>query len=447
VHELPAPGRRFDALLAQAQRSGRLPSITAGLVRASSTGSGEAAGPAWVGRAGDVAGERSGEPADTQYRIGSITKTFTSVLVLQARDEGLLGLDEPLASYLPDAPYGDRPLRAMLSHSAGIPGEPVGPWWERSPGGDFAALAEANRDQPARYDVDADHVYSNLAFGLLGEVVARVRGEDWWSLVRSRILDPLGMRRTTYQATPPHAQGYSVSHLLGTLTPEPHSDTGAMAPAGQMWSTVTDLATYADFVLHGHTDVLALSTLQEAAIERHPGSQYGLGFRTVPGARGALVGHTGTMPGFMAVLLCERATGTAFVGFTNATVGLLSVPLATSMLDALAESDPEVGEPWWPTTDVPDEVRELVGVWHWGETAFEVSWDSGELRMLELRAQAAYEEYHREDRGWVGTDGTLLEVVRGSDGAVSHLLSETYLFTRTPYDPSAPIPGGPPEHA
>jgi hypothetical protein len=175
-----------------------------------------------------------------------------------------------------------------------------------------------------------------------------------------------------------------------------------MAPAGQMWSTVTDLATYADFVLHGHPDVLALPTLQEAAVERHPGSQYGLGFRTVPGARGRLVGHTGTMPGFMAVLLCERATGAAFVGFTNATVGQLSVALATSMLDALAESDPEVGEPWRPTTDVPDEVRELVGVWHWGETAFELSWDSGELRMLELRAQAAYEEYHREDRGWVG---------------------------------------------
>ena len=146
MRDLPASGRRFDALLAAAQRAGRLPSMTAGLVRAPSTGSAQAAGLAWVGRTGDVVGERTGEPADTQYRIGSITKTFTSVLVLQARDEGLLALDEPLASYLPEAPYGDRPLRAMLSHSAGIPGEPVGPWWERSTGGDFAALVEANRD-------------------------------------------------------------------------------------------------------------------------------------------------------------------------------------------------------------------------------------------------------------------------------------------------------------
>ncbi len=92
-----------------------------------------------------------------------------------------------------------------------------------------------------------------------------------------------------------------------------------------------------------------------------------------------------------------------------------------------------------------DEVRELVGVWYWGKTAFEISWDSGELRMLELRAQAAYEEYHREDRGWVGTDGY---PARGGacvpTARSSHLVCATFIFTRTPYDPAAPIPGGPP---
>jgi hypothetical protein len=252
------------------------------------------------------------------------------------------------------------------------------------------------------------------------------------------------MTRTTYQATAPHAQGYSVSHLLGTLTPEPHSDTGAMAPAGQLWSTVTDLATYADFVLRGHPDVLPLATLEEASVEQLAGSQYGLGFRVVPGPGGTLVGHTGTMPGFMAAFFCDRSAGTAFIGFTNATIGQQSVVLATSMLTALSDSAREPGEPWRPSADVPEEVRDLVGLWHWGETAFEISWDRGELRMLELRSQTAYEEYHREDRGWVGTDGPLLEVVRRPDGSVSHLLSETYLFTRAPYDPAAPIPGGPP---
>src|SRR4029079_13439541 len=82
VGDLPAPRRRFDALLADAQRAGRLPSVTAGLVRGTSTGPGGTGGLAWVGRAGDVVGERAGEPADTQYRIGARTKKLYPRLCL-----------------------------------------------------------------------------------------------------------------------------------------------------------------------------------------------------------------------------------------------------------------------------------------------------------------------------------------------------------------------------
>jgi CubicO group peptidase (beta-lactamase class C family) len=429
---LPGNAVRFDALLASAQHDGRLPSTVAGLVQGGRL--------VWSGGAGDV----PGDPVDTQYRIGSITKTLTATLVLQARDEGLLSIDEPLSTYVPGTPYGDRTLRLLLSHVSGLPGEPAGPWWERSEGGDFAALAAANAASVTAPTEDAGFRYSNLAYGLLGEAVARVRGEDWWSLVRSRILEPLGMRRTSYQATAPHAQGYSVSHLLRTLTPEPHSDTGAMAPAGQLWSTVTDLATYAGFVLDGDPDVLSPETLREAAVVQRAGSEYGLGFRVVQDGAAQLVGHTGTMPGFMASFFVDRGRGTAFMAMSNGTVGQQSLPLARRMLTTLAECTPTVVAPWRPSTEVPDEVRELVGVWHWGESAFEISWDSGELAMVELRSGDAYEEFHREDAGWIGTDGSLLEVVRREDGAVGHLLCETYLFTRTPYDPASPVPGGAP---
>jgi CubicO group peptidase (beta-lactamase class C family) len=88
--------------------------------------------------------------------------------------------------------YGDRTIRSLLSHSSGMHSEPVGPWWERSPGGSF----------------------------------------------EQRILQPLGMRRTSYLARPPAATGYSVHHFAGTLTEEPAHDTGAMAPAGQLWSSI-----------------------------------------------------------------------------------------------------------------------------------------------------------------------------------------------------------------
>ncbi|MDQ6641086.1 MAG: beta-lactamase family protein [Actinomycetota bacterium] len=429
---LPGDAVRFEALLARAQHDGKLPSTVAGLIHEGML--------VWCGGAGEVAGE----PADTQYRIGSITKTFTATLVLRARDDGLLSIDEPLSRYVPEAPFGDRTLRLLLAHISGLPGEPAGPWWERSDGGDFATLVAANASMVAASAEVADFRYSNLAYALLGQAVARVRGEDWWSLVRSRILEPLGMTRTSYQAKGPHAQGYSVSHLFGTLTPEPHTDTGAMAPAGQLWSTVNDLARYAGFVLGGHRDVLSLATLREAAVAQRPGSEYGLGFRAVEGGSGTLVGHTGTMPGFMASFFCDRGAGTAFIAFSNATIGQQSVALARSMLSTLAECRPAVVDPWRPTSEVPDEVRELVGVWHWGETAFEIRWDSDELAMVQLRSGEAHEEFHREGSGWIGTDGSRLDVVRREDGEVSYLDCETYLFTRTPYDPAAPIPGGPP---
>ena len=104
--------------------------------------------------------------------------------------------------------------------------------------------------------------YSNLGFALLGEAVARLRGSGWWDCVVRELLEPLGMARTSYLPVAPHAQGYSVVHFTGELTREPHQDTGAMAPAGQAWSTVTDLLRWADFLAYGHPDVLA---------KRHPG--------------------------------------------------------------------------------------------------------------------------------------------------------------------------------
>ena len=421
-------------LLAQAQRAGRLPSMTAGLVRDG--------GLVWSGRVGRDRGPQAGEDVDTQHRIGSITKTFTAVLVHQAVRDGLLDLGAPLSAYLPEVPFGDRTLGAVLSHTAGLPKEPVGPWWERAPGADFAALVAANADVTPMAEPGVEHRYSNLGYGLLGEVLSRVCEDDWFSLVRRRVLEPLGMDRTTYQATTPHAQGWSVSHRLSTLTPEPHSDTGAMAPAGQLWSTLTDLATYAGFLTRGHPDVLSLDTLERAATEVLPGSQYGLGFRLVPYGARTLVGHTGTMPGFMASCFVDRQTGDGFVGFANGTVGQQSVGLAADLLRAIDEQPGVAGDPWLPTVEVPDLALDLVGSWFWGERAFELRWDSGRLLMVELRGGAVHAAYHLTDTGWRANDRTLLEVVRHADGRVSHLLSETYLFTRTPYDPMTPVPGG-----
>jgi CubicO group peptidase (beta-lactamase class C family) len=440
--------RRLDAQLARDQVAGRLPSLVAGVVRDGRL--------VWTGARGSATGVTvPADPADVQYRIGSITKTLVAVLVLQLRDEGRLDLNERLDTYLPGIGYGDRTVRSLLSHSSGMHSEPVGPWWERSAGGSFDDLAAALDEEDAAFPAGTTFHYTNVAFGLLGEVVARLRGDSWWACVQRHILRPLGMHRTSYLPEQPAAAGYSVHHFAGTLTEEPAQDAGAMAPAGQVWSTVSDLARYAEFLLDGHPEVLGrdtleeMATLQSASRAGAAAGGYGLGLRLVHGGSGTLAGHTGSMPGFMAFLFVDRGRRTGVLALANGTSGLRTEGLPVDLLRILEESEPTVPPAWAPVDKVPAEVVDALGVWHWGNTAFGFAWDGTELVASSLASGTeAYRFRLAEDGSLVGSvgyhHGERLQVVRNQDGSVNHLVCATFVYTRTPYDPAAPIPGGPP---
>jgi CubicO group peptidase (beta-lactamase class C family) len=432
--------RRLLGRLAAAQASGRVPSLVAGVVRDGSL--------AWCGAYGDV----PGEVLDTQYRIGSITKTMTAVLVLQLVRDGLLSLDATAGSVLGDVGYGDRTIRSLLAHNAGLQSEPVGSWWERSAGLSFDELVAANTGSGAVFPHLQQFHYSNLGYALLGEVAARLLGTTWWSGVESRVLRPLGMSRTTYLPSGVAAQGYSVHPYAGTLVEEPATDTGAMAPAGQVWSTVTDLATYVVFLLDGHPDVLGAADLAPAFVPQsgEPDSAldyaHGLGFQMFRGGSGTLVGHTGSMPGFLASCLVDRERRTAAVTLANATVGFVPSDLATALLEELQRCEPALPRPWAPSAPVPDQVADALGVWHWGNTALVFSWEG---HQLVVRRNGIDKDYFRVvDGRLVGTAGyhagEELKIVRNPDGSVNHLDIATFIFTRTPYDPEVPVPGGNP---
>lgn len=416
------------------QGHARLPSVVAGVATAGET--------TWIGGAGDV----PGEPADTQYRIGSITKTLVAVLVLRARDEGLLGLDDAIGRFVPETAYAEATVGALLSHTSGMQSEPSGPWWERSPGSSLPDLLAANDGSGRVAPTGSYFHYSNLGFALLGEAVARLRGAGWWDVATAELLDPLGMTRTTYLPQRPHAQGSSVVHFTGELQHEPHQDTVAMAPAGQAWSTVTDLLRWADFLVAGHPDVLSAATLTEMATVRPPAEGYGLGLRLLDAAGRSLAGHTGSMPGFLASLFVDRATRDACVLMTNATSGIGTewVPL---ML--LGDDEPDPAEPWSPSGPVPDILAGVPGVWFWGNTALELRWHRGQAHLTELGdPDDAYVFDVGPDRiiGVAGYHrGETLHVVRRNDGSVSHLECATFVYTKVPYDRDVDIPGGHPD--
>lgn len=410
----------YQAVLDRYQAERRLPSIVAGVL----------AGPdlVWSGTAG--------APTDTdrQYRIGSITKSMTAVLVLQCRDDGLLDLDDPVGRFLPETGYASATVRELLSHTSGMQSEPIGPWWERSAGVLVGPLLAANPGSGAVFGAGEQYHYSNLGFGLLGEVAARLRGQSWSSLVEGRLLGPLGMTRTSYLPQVPYAAGLSVHHLEGTLTEEPLHDTGAMAPAGQLWSTLEDLARFAAFLSQGDPAILPSRTLTEMRQPVPPALDYGLGVRLLPHAGGVFAGHTGSMPGFQSTAFADPLNHVGVVALTNATTGFSGAELVRALI---GDHTPGHMLPWVPTEDVPEWARELLGYWHWGNSAYEVRWNADRLEWRDLARGALAEQFGLVDDRVVGLagyhHGETLHVVRRWDGSVDRLECASFVYTRTPY--------------
>ena len=124
---------------------------------------------------------------DTQYRIGSLTKTFIAVLVMRLRDEGRLDLADPLGKHLDAGEAAGATIAQLLSHTAGLASETPGPWWERSPGELRPGLGDILG--PARHPAGRLFHYSNPGYGLLGALIGQLRGHGWEEALRREILE------------------------------------------------------------------------------------------------------------------------------------------------------------------------------------------------------------------------------------------------------------------
>ncbi len=440
----PSTARALSQRLAVAQKEGRLPSVSAGLVRRGTL--------VWADSRGTLDGRRDGTPADpdTQYRIGSITKTFVAVAVMRLRDAGRLDLDDRFEEHVPGTDFGRVSIAQLLSHSSGLQAETDGPWWERTPGADWAGLT--SRSPVQRLRAGRRYHYSNVGYGALGELLARAHGIPWHEVVARDLLEPLGMTRTTTRPVGTFASGLAVHPFADLLLAEPEHDAGAMAPAGQLWSTVEDLARWA-VLLGGDTgDVLAADTLEEMlepqVVSDLPGqawtSAHGLGWQVwnVNGVRYA--GHGGSMPGFLAGLEVQLEGGDGVVSFANTTAGMK--PFGRDLLTLLDEREPLEPRPWHASGSSA-QALELVGMWHWGPLVTIVRATGEGQLVLGVPGEGRRARFRTAgDGSWVGLDGYYagepLRVVRDPQGAVSHLDLASFRYSRLPYDPDRDIPGG-----
>ena len=437
----PATRARLTAFAARLQVDGRLPSLLAGISR----------GPdlAWWCARGEVDG--APPDADMQYRIGSITKTITAIAVMRLRDEGQLSLNDPIEQHVPGTPYAGRTIGHLLAHGAGLAAESPTTWWERSPGMAWPEFAEHLSADDIKHPAGRRFHYSNLGYALLGEVLARCRERPWADVVRDEVLLPLGMTRTTTRPSGRAAPGFAVHPWADVLLREPEHDAGAMAPAGQLWATLADLGRLAWFLLGNTGDVLDPATLEEmgepAGIDASAlgWSAYGLGLQVVRVDGRNYVGHGGSMPGFLAGVFVDPDEQTGAVVLTNATSGL-SPGALPGLLDIVRKIEPHVVEPWRPLTTVDQDALALTGTWYWGTTAYGLRLASDErLHLIGLQGAGRESRFRKTAEGWVGLDGyhageTLRPVTRG--GVVVALDLGSFVYSRSPYDGDAPIPGG-----
>ena len=314
-----------DLLAERAMRSGRRVGLVIGCLQGGEQ--------RVVGYGRVRAGTQDTPGGATIFEIGSVTKVFTGLLLADLAAQGLVGLDDPLASYLPASvrvpTRGGRQLTLgdLASHAGGLPRDPkgtLGRWLgdRRNP---YAALSVEDlyaglaRTRLRRRPGERVK-YSNLGAGLLGEALARAAGQGYEALVRERVCVPLGMRDTVVAPSGEQAAWLATGHTRRGRPALPLR-LPALAGAGALRSTAADMVCLLGANLDPARSPLAaqLERTQQPRLRAAKHMEVGLGWLVArpPGAAGPVLWHNGGTSGFRSFVAVAREAGTAVVVLSN----------------------------------------------------------------------------------------------------------------------------------
>ena len=288
---------------------------------------------------------------DSIFEIGSVTKTFTGLVLAQMVEQHVVTLDEPVRELLPagtvtkPASGAEITLLDLATQHSGLPRLPdnLHPKAQADPYADYTAeklyayLANRGVSRPEK----TEFVYSNLGFGLLGQALADKAGQSYATLVQQQITGPLAMKDTTIALTPGQQarllQGYSGAH-----DKQPEWNFDAMAGAGALRSTVDDLLTYSEAYLHPEklpaasagpaaTLAAALRLAQKPEADVASGLQIALAWLVRPEAD--LYWHDGGTGGYSSMVMFQPQRDRAIVVLYNC---LDMAPGRQQLVDAVA---------------------------------------------------------------------------------------------------------------
>ena len=353
--------------------------------------------------------------ADTVFGVASVTKSFTAAAIMRLADEGRLSVDDPVVEYLPElrVPHGDASairVHHFLTHTAGFPPLPSR-WYAfgASARADAAGAPPPVRVEDRRpFDTAEDLMaylaetdwaplgppgahfsYCNEGYALLGAIIARVSGRPYTRYVTDTVLEPGGLRRTSFGPAPdlPARPARERAGVAAPYIAETRDGRRAVSPARTWWysevwhpaggvcSTAADLVRYLDLYRTGGTigaerilSPAAVAAMTRPHVMTAPGQGYGYGLAVLPDYRGTpLVEHGGGRRSISAHVAVVPARGFAVAALAN----LADAPIravahgALNALEGAAPDLPAVAYP--PYTAAPERLPVYAGEYRSGE--------------------------------------------------------------------------------
>ncbi|MFD1143707.1 serine hydrolase domain-containing protein [Larkinella insperata] len=262
--------------------------------------------------------EKTVNDANTVYQIASVTKTFTSTLVLKLVEMEKIALTDNVAKFYPGFPQGDSiTIAQLLSHTSGISDDSSADRVKNQPDSTEELFIATLKARKLDFSPGTDWKYSNSGYILLGYIIERVLGMTYYEAIRTYIFQPLQMNASAFDfvglASPDKATGYWAFPESDTVRPATLIDYRAPRAAGAIYSTTGDLYTWHRGLQTGK--LISLSLLDKAYTPVR--NQYGLGWIIDSVGTSRVVSHSGDIWGFKSELTRVPADDICIIQLNN----------------------------------------------------------------------------------------------------------------------------------
>ncbi|MEP2773240.1 MAG: serine hydrolase [Fulvivirga sp.] len=291
--------------------------------------------------------------ANTTFRIGSVTKQFTAAAILKLVEQGKMQLEDPLNKYIDDFPRGDKiTIHHLLNHTSGIKSYTDQPDFIKSVGKSVATKELVDEIKALGFDFEPGEQwkYNNSAYYILGYLIEQQSGMSYEAFLKKHFFEPAGMENTgVYDNAKKYkmeALGYANEE--GKMKLSMDWDMTRAGGAGNMYSTVTDLLKWNNFVFSGKAVRADLLEKAHTQLTLNDGSNYPYGYGWGVGAFRGLeqIAHSGGLHGFLTWLAYYPEIDVTVAVTSNASPPLKIVPgqLGKDMLEVFFEDQLESRE-------------------------------------------------------------------------------------------------------